>query len=555
MLQLINSRLLTPRYNYVETLERRRARALMIYLTIIIPLAILVTYPPVIAGLLAGEGVTIVDAISIVAPLLAVGLYFAASNGYYRGAAVVVVLLSVVAPIPGFQVNTIDSSNMISMAIPIVLAGTLLGRFATVSTTIATSAIVLVFGFVPPFAPDGANLASTAISSLLVFIIIASIELIFGSNIQVAAGQLIEDLLSLERASDSFTLSGIDKDENDLSGQAMDIARDYLGYNFAQVFFVEDDRVRRRVSSGLSRSQLNIDTDFGLSSTSGIYEALRTGEMVVLDQESSEARRGHVLPGINLALAIPLRDHTDTIIAVLDLQSEDTQTVTQERLKIARTLASQLAIAIAESRVISDLRANLAEQNNLIQRQRQRLLEYERAERRATATSWAQYLEQRGIEYIGFDLNPQLGDEPVAGYELTDTLRPAFETGDVSVTTENGHQVITAPIMLRGRVLGAMSFKVPAGRQVVGQRQLELLRSVVQRLALALENKRLFEQSQAQAQRESIANEAGNLLLSTTDVQTVLKLAADNFNEVVGAIQTRIHVQPTAQSSNTEDTA
>jgi hypothetical protein len=59
-----------------------------------------------------------------------------------------------------------------------------------------------------------------------------------------------------------------------------------------------------------------------------------------------------------------------------------------------------------------------------------------------------------------------------------------------------------------------------------------------------LENKRLFEQSRAQALRESKANQVGNLLLSSTDIETVLNLAAQNFNEALGAVQTKIHLQP-----------
>ena len=44
-----------------------------------------------------------------------------------------------------------------------------------------------------------------------------------------------------------------------------------------------------------------------------------------------------------------------------------------------------------------------------------------------------------------------------------------------------------------------------------------------------------------------MANEVGNLLLTSTDINTVLQLAAENFNQALGAIQTQIRLKPDAQ--------
>jgi GAF domain-containing protein len=135
---------------------------------------------------------------------------------------------------------------------------------------------------------------------------------------------------------------------------------------------------------------------------------------------------------------------------------------------------------------------------------------------------------------------------------MPESIQSALETGDISIEEDADDQLVRVPITLRGQTLGAMAFRVPKGNQTIGLRQKELMNSVVQRLGLALENKRLFEQSQSQAQRERKANEVGSTLLSTTDIEAVLQLAADNFNEALGAVQTRIYLQPEA-NSDTED--
>ncbi|PJF27440.1 MAG: hypothetical protein CUN53_04035, partial [Phototrophicales bacterium] len=66
---------------------------------------------------------------------------------------------------------------------------------------------------------------------------------------------------------------------------------------------------------------------------------------------------------------------------------------------------------------------------------------------------------------------------------------------------------------------------------------------ITSRLGVALENNRLFEQSQALAQRERRASEIGSLLISATDIESVLNLAARSFNEALGAISTRVIVE------------
>jgi GAF domain-containing protein len=121
-------------------------------------------------------------------------------------------------------------------------------------------------------------------------------------------------------------------------------------------------------------------------------------------------------------------------------------------------------------------------------------------------------------------------------------MRSALKTGEVQVEVADDAQIINVPITFRDQTLGAMSFTV-AKDQEISERQLEMARIVSNRLALALENTRLFEQSQAQVQRERKASELGNLLLGSTDVAAMLEMAAESFNEALGAVQTRIYVE------------
>ena len=84
---------------------------------------------------------------------------------------------------------------------------------------------------------------------------------------------------------------------------------------------------------------------------------------------------------------------------------------------------------------------------------------------------------------------------------------------------------------------------------------MDTVRAVAERLALALENVRLIEQSQAQATRERRASEVSNLLIGQQDVNAVLKLAAERFNEALGAVYTHIYLEPAASPAPDEEAA
>lgn len=165
---------------------------------------------------------------------------------------------------------------------------------------------------------------------------------------------------------------------------------------------------------------------------------------------------------------------------------------------------------------------------------------------------WDEYLQGRGYEAIGFDLTFSATGKPnlTPAFDLADDLAQTIETKEVLVdNTPEGNRIIV-PIILRGEVLGALRFMTPPDKPPT-ERQLDFIQNVVDRLALALENKRLFEQSQSQAMRERKANEVARQLISATEVQNVLSLAAQMFTNSLGAIHTRIQLQPDILKSST----
>lgn len=532
-----------PAVPYDNVLTEQRARGLLIYLGISFIIAIVaiifLTVQLMFPEPIALSEISLRQLIGISSPLFLLVFFWAVRNGYFQASAYGIVLLSLVALL-SFLNTTFDSVTTIAYAIPIVAAGLLLGWRTT----------IVVFLIVCTIAVGALLLTDVALQELLILVVILfiinTLVLTFGTNVQITAVRFIDELGKLQTVVNETINLVAQTDENQAMIDAINIIRDQLGYTFARIYMVENDEIIRRIQTGLNLTQINIDTDIQFGTRSGIHEAIRTQRVILIRENDDPLLRQHLLTGTRTALSVPVTNHSGDIIAILDIQSEDLSDYHLSEIRSIEMVAAQLGQTIIKSRTIDTLRRDLSEQDELIRRQRERLLRYEQSERQTTTDTWRDYLQEQGVDYLGYDMATMM-DDPIEANHLSDEIQAAIQTGDITVRQDGKQQVVSVPIQLRGQTLGAMSFKVPIGSQVVGARQQELINNVVQRLSLALENKRLFEQSRTRAQRESKANEIGNLLLSSTDVNTVLQLAARSFNETLGAVQTQIRLRPEAQ--------
>ncbi|MFN7210941.1 MAG: hypothetical protein ACK4P1_11220, partial [Aggregatilineales bacterium] len=62
------------------------------------------------------------------------------------------------------------------------------------------------------------------------------------------------------------------------------------------------------------------------------------------------------------------------------------------------------------------------------------------------------------------------------------------------------------------------------------------------RLALSLDNLRLYDQAQMAIAREQIANRVATVLQAKSDVDTLVAVAVDAFQQALGALQTSVRL-------------
>ena len=167
----------------------------------------------------------------------------------------------------------------------------------------------------------------------------------------------------------------------------------------------------------------------------------------------------HSLPNTRAEMALPLVI-ADACIGALDIQSTDANVFHTIDLPKFQLIADQLAVAIYNAR--------LREQSD------QRIDQINRLNRQLTASSWT-------------DLESELGLDTQYSYNLMEI------SADTNVEPTEGSLV--APISIRGEVIGTLNATPPDG-QAFSEGDQAILRAVAERVALAIENARLFQETQ-----------------------------------------------------------
>jgi GAF domain-containing protein/HAMP domain-containing protein len=295
----------------------------------------------------------------------------------------------------------------------------------------------------------------------------------------------------------------------------------------AQIFLVDDDdnyAVLQASTGDIGQQLLGRGHRLQVGDVSVIGQVTEDGRVVVArDTAMSEThRKNEFLPETRAELAIPLRTG-DRVIGALDVQSKESDSFDGDQIGVFQTMGDQIAVAIENARLYQD---------SLRQLEALRV-----THQQTTGLAWREYMNFRRQQTLASQSGaPAMGD--------TRSLRDqAILTEEAVVGEETERTTIpfAVPIQLRGRTLGAVEWELPTDE--FSADKLLLAQELVNRLAISLDNARLFQESNRAINRERIVNEIAAHLTGQTDIDEILQTAVREVGRALGAPQVNINLK------------
>ena len=236
------------------------------------------------------------------------------------------------------------------------------------------------------------------------------------------------------------------------------------------------------------------------------------------------------LPATRSEMALPLNIRGETI-GVLDVQSVHPNAFAQRDANTLGVLADQIAIAIENARLFGQTQQALSEAQSL----------------------YGQYLKEewarsyRTEKEIGYYLSLVGGRIISAGMDSTE-IREAVEKGDAVVVSANNDDedleaIIALPIKLRNQIIGVINIKSPNKGRIWSRDEVDMVRSISDRLALTLETARLFSEARQRADQERSISEISNKIIASTEIEDIMRTTVSELQRLLGASEVFVKME------------
>lgn len=286
-------------------------------------------------------------------------------------------------------------------------------------------------------------------------------------------------------------------------------------YYHAQVFLLDESRrwaVLRKSTGVAGEELLARGHKLEVGSRSVIGRVTSANEPVIARDTDTDSvhRRNELLPHTRSEMALPLRVG-GRVIGALDIQSINPDSFDPAAVSVFQTMADQLAIAIENAR--------------LFERAERDLEDIEALNRQLTGEAWRRYVAHRRGGAVGYRTNEG-------------AIKPVHvaESADDSI-----EGTVSLPLKVRGETIGVLDL-TPRDGEAPDEETRMMLEAVAERVAFALDSSRLGEQSQRQAERELILSRLSADLQATTDLNVILRTAAEEAGRALSTSRAFVHL-------------
>ena len=325
------------------------------------------------------------------------------------------------------------------------------------------------------------------------------------------------------------------QDVDQLLDVTVRLISDQFGFYHAGIFLVDevgDYAVLQAASSEGGRRMLAREHKLKVGEMGIVGHVAGTGEpRIALDVGADAVFFDNPdLPNTRSEMALSLKVRGQ-VMGVLDIQSTQEAAFSDEDVAVLQTMADQVALAIANVRLLEESQYALKELET-IQGQRTRQVWQARAGRQMTA-----------YRYTG------VGVEPVLPGVTISTLHPR-----PVVLREGDGLRLTAPIRLREQNIGSIVLRRDPGQVSWMPEELAMVEEISNQVALALENAHLLEETQQRAEREQVLGQMTTRFTRSLDMDTLLQTAVRELGQLLPVDEVSVHIgiPPESQAEEAE---
>lgn len=557
ILRQLYQRVVNPQFTvYADELDRQRARALHL---MSILFAIMGLGGSVALGFVAPN---LSDRFETITNFVISLFYFFVLDTVHRGqlrrSALIFLGLALIVPPLQVVFGIMDpGAAYLSLAVPVVTATLLLGGRWGFLTTLISLAEVAGIGYLnftrlqenviggvgdqtAAQARTAALIAGFLLLLLNLFSTLLSTALVrWAQSAQRRARQLEAAAVISETAASAPSLYS-------LLNTVVDRIREAFGFYHAQVFLLDGDARLARLEASTGRAGVALlarGHALRVGSQSMIGQCAYLGQPIVVNDTSISTvwRPNELLPDTRAELALPLKIGTQ-VIGVLDVQSNTPNVFRSEDIRSLQIMSQQLATTIEKTRLVDQLQSRASENQRLFEDAQASLRQVEDLNRRLTREGWSDFLasrQEKGV--MGFTLD---GDAVARDGSWTAPMRQAFAgEQSVVVSQEREAHIAAVPVRVRGEVIGVLEVQRGGDRPWTDE-ELDMAETLVERLALAVENARLYEQATQATEREQVINKITQDVQSATTIDEILQSALMELGQVLGASRGVVQISP-----------
>ena len=523
-----------------DILLRNRIRVMRVILYLFLALSILGTVGPLVTTARLQIQTVIIAVISI-------GMLGLIQWGYFRLAANLMVILLTISSFLG--------ARELTATLALVAAASLAGRsvFIFSNVVVLSTGVMLIYSAIVAVSPtsDTTALRSAILSEVFPFIglIVTSFTLrYFLATANETTEQSVRSNNLLETSATVGAELSAELNLNTLLNKAVNLIQERFDFYHVQVFLVGDDRTYANLASSTGEAGdalLARQHRLAVGSQSVIGQVTQLGESVIAsdtDQDVTHSRN-ELLPNTRSELALPMIDGA-RIIGALDVQSTMPDAFSVADVQALQVMANQLAASVRIARLFEQQAATLDENQKLLNQSEENLREIRRLNQQLTGQAWSDYLERdrivAGVTLDGQDFRP--------GADWSDAMQQAGNQHQTVIDQAEEKHIVAVPITLRDEVLGVVEVALAQGQR---KDNVEMIEAIAERLAISLDNARLFEETQDASLQEQQISEIVSQYQSAASIDELLQITLRELHMTLGADKSAIRLgQPEQETQN-----